>query len=148
MQFLYKQMYLAIKSHLKDIIPSNFFARLILANNAKRVGKRGFVLHLKAPNGKFIFNKHQLLQYCEENHINFMNFKNLKFRYYLKNYHFPSETSMLPKEKFRLLFAYTKEILSDEKNGVFSYFCCNRQFCQKLTFEQHRDAVHSNIKLN
>ena len=140
-------MYLAIKSHLKDIIPSNFFARLILANNAKRVGKRGFVIHLKAPNGKFIFNKHQLLQYCEENHINFMNFKNLKFRYFLKNYHFPPEASMLPKEKFRLLFAYTKELLSDEKNGVFSYVCCNRQFCQRLTFEQHHNSVHSNIKL-
>ena len=138
-------MYLAIKSHLKDIIPSNLFARLILANNAKRVGKRGFVLHLKLPNGKFIFNKHQLLQYCQANNINYMNFKYLKFRYYLKNYQFPSESSMLPKEKCRLLFAYAKEIISDEQNGTFSYVCCNRQFCQKQALMQHRNIVHSNI---
>ena len=143
MQLLYIQMYLAIKSHLKNILPSNFFARLILANNAKRVGKRGFVLQLKLPTGKFIFNKHQLLQYCKENGVNFMNFKHLKFRYYLKNHHFLPESSMLPKEKCRLLFSYAKQVVSDQKNGAFSYVCCNRQFCQKLAFEHHRNIVHS-----
>ena len=142
MKLQYIQMYLAIKSYLENILPSNFFARLILANIAKHVGKHGYVVQLKSPTGKFLLNKYQLLQYCEANNINFMTFKHLKFRYYLKNHHFPSEANMEPKEKGKILFAYTKQIIADIKNDVFSFRCCSKQFCRKELFEQHRNVVH------
>ena len=143
-ELLYVQLYLAIKSHLKDILPSNFFPRLIMANNARHHGKHGYVVQLRTPTRKVLMNRRDLLHYCQEHNINFMHFKHLKFRYYLKNYDFQPASEMQLKDKYRILFKYTKQILSDHKNGVFSHRCCNKQFCQKEAFDQHRSMFHSN----
>ena len=60
----------------------------------------------------------------------------------MKNHHFPPEANMEPKEKGKILFAYTKQIIADIKNDVFSFRCCSKQFCRKELFEQHRNVVH------
>ena len=143
MQIPYIQLYLSIKSNLKNMLPFGFYPRLILANNARNAGKHGYVLQLKAPTGKFLINKKQLLLYCQEHAIDFIQFKDLKFRFYLTKFNFKPEMEL--KDKYQLLFKYTKQILADHKNGVFSHRCCNRQFCQKQNFDQHRNIFHSSI---
>ena len=144
MELSYIQLYLTIKSHLKNILPSNFFPRLIMANNACHPGKHGYVVQLRTPTGTVLMNRRDLLHYCKEHSINFMHFKHLKFRYYLKNQDFPPASKMQLKDKYRILFKYTKQILSDHKNGVFSHRCCDKQFCRKEAFNQHRNIFHSN----
>ena len=140
----YLQLYLAIKSNLKTILPSNFFSRLIMTNNARHPGKHGYVVQIRTPTRKVLMNRRDLLQYCQEHNINLMHFKHLRFRYYLKNHDFQPARKMLLKDKYRILFKYTKQILSDHKNRVFSHRCCDKQFCRKEAFDQHRNIFHSN----
>ena len=140
----YLQLYLALKSHLKIILPSNFCSRLIMANKARHPGKHGYVVQIRTPTGKVLMNRRDLLQYCQEHNINLMHFKHLRFGYYLKNHDFQPARKMPLKDKYRILFKYTKQILSDHKNGVFSHRCCDKQFCRKEAFDQHRSMFHSN----
>ena len=136
------QLYLHVKSELDKKLPKGFHPRLILANSAKNKQKHGFIVQLRTPLAKYVVSRSHMVQYCNKNRLNFENF-DIKFRYFLKNYHFQSK--LHPKDRQKIIFRYCQQILKDERSGIFSVKCCQKQFCVKRHFEEHRRHCHPRI---
>ena len=136
-------IYLRIKDTLKKILPENFFARLILANNSKNKGKHCFVLQILTPSKNFIYKREQLLKYCKSHGIDTTIFKNLKFRFYLGKVITKDISSITNEEKIEISLKYAKQTRIDKLNGTFAFICCTKQFCSHTAYLRHWNTFHS-----
>ena len=137
------QLFLTIKNQLYKELPVGFHPRVVIVNKAQGQHRHGVVVQLRTPTGKYITKISHLQQYCKESKYRITDFGSIRFRYYLKNYQFPTNPQL--KQKLKIRFGYIQQILKDHHNNCFSHMCCGKIFYRKETYDAHRNIIHSPI---